>query len=173
MYSKAKIAGHPIHPMLVAFPIAFYVASCAAYIIYSAGSDPFWFQVGYIANAAGVITALLAAVPGFIDWAFGIPGGTAAKSTGFIHMALNVIVVVLFAVCGWLNANQYGVPAPHPRGILVLPIVGVVLTIISGFLGWKLIATHHVGVDLTPEQERIDPATAQHRASRQHYLDAG
>jgi hypothetical protein len=47
------------------------------------------------------------------------------------------------------------------------------LTVISGFLGWKMIATHHVGVDLTPEQERIDPDTERNRARRQHYLDAG
>ena len=65
MYSKAKVAGPPIHPMLVAFPIAFYSTACVAYVVYTfVLSDPFLFQIAYVANVAGVMTALIAAVPG-------------------------------------------------------------------------------------------------------------
>src|SRR6185436_4006263 len=75
MYSKAKVLGHPVHPMLVSFPIAFYTATLIAYGVYAATDNRFWFQLGVVANFAGVVTALAAAIPGFIDWAFGIPAG--------------------------------------------------------------------------------------------------
>src|ERR1051325_10864773 len=49
MYSKIKIFGHPIHPILVAFPIAFYTGALAAFIAYNVNGDAFWFKVGYVA----------------------------------------------------------------------------------------------------------------------------
>lgn len=158
MYSKAKIAGHPIHPMLVAFPIAFYVTACAAYLFYFSGSEIFWFRLAFVANVAGVISALVAAIPGFIDWAFGIPSGSAAKRTGFFHMILNVTALLIFAVSAWIGYSQYRLDTPTALWNVILTIVGTVLTAAAGFLGWRMIGTHHVGVDLTPEQERLDPS---------------
>src|SRR3954462_4309431 len=87
MYSKIKIFGHPIHPMLIAYPVAFYTATLVCYLVYLLNGDPFWFQVGVIANWAGVVMAAVAAVPGFLDWMLGIPAGTAPKRTGLQHMA--------------------------------------------------------------------------------------
>ena len=80
MYSKIKIAGHPVHPMLVSFPVAFYAASLVCYIVYIPMADVFWFKVAYLANAAGVVIAAVAAIPGFIDWLF-IPSGSKPKKT--------------------------------------------------------------------------------------------
>ena len=158
MFSKAKIAGHPIHPMLVGFPIAFYTATSAAYIFYAVASpDPYWFRVAYVANVAGVATALVAAVPGFIDWAFGVPTGSPAKITGFFHMLLNVLALSLFSASAWTNYSQYRLDNPNARWGVALSLLGVGLTMVAGFLGWKMVGTHHVGVDLTPDQERIDP----------------
>lgn len=78
MYSKIKIFGHPIHPMLVAYPIAFYTATLVCYIVYNSNQNVFWFKVAYAANLAGIIMAVVAALPGFIDWLY-IPSNTAAK----------------------------------------------------------------------------------------------
>ena len=168
MYSKAKIAGHPVHPMLVAFPIAFYTAACVAYVFYAVSFvDPFWFRLAYVANIAGVVTALVAAVPGFIDWAFGVPTGSAAKLTGFFHMLLNVSALAIFAISAWINYSQYNLAVPSARWGAALSLLGVGLTLGAGFLGWKMIGTHRVGVDLTPEQERIDP-TAREAAHLPH-----
>src|SRR3954471_9767519 len=97
MYSKWKIAGHPIHPMLIAFPVAFYVATLVAHAVYAGNGDVFWFRVGHVANWAGVVTALVAAVPGFVDWT-GIPSRAPAKRTGLMHMVLNVVALVVFAL---------------------------------------------------------------------------
>ena len=157
MYSKAKIAGHPLHPMLVAFPIAFYVATLAGYGVYALTLDAFWFRMGLVANVAAVATAVLAAIPGFIDWAFGVPRGTPAKATGLMHMLLQVGALTLFTVDAGLQWGQWASAVPHVGVSVILAGVGVVLTTAGGALGWKMVGTHHVGVDLTVAQERLEP----------------
>ena len=157
MYSKAKILGHPIHPMLVGFPVAFYTGALVAFIAYAANMNVFWFRVGFVANWAGVVMAAVAALPGFIDWAIGIPRTSPAKRTGLIHMTLNVTVLVLFIING-VVAMDYWDEALPPGGTGVpLSVVGVLLTVVSGFLGWSMVQDHHVGIRLSPEQERLEP----------------
>ena len=63
MYSKVKIAGHPVHPMLVAYPVAFYTATLVCYIAYNSNQNPFWFKVAVVANVAGAVMAAVAAIP--------------------------------------------------------------------------------------------------------------
>ena len=157
MYSKAKIGGHPLHPMLVAFPIAFYTATLVSYIAYWTTANPFWFHVAVVANIAGVGTAFVAAVPGFIDWAFGVPTGSPAKTTGMFHMLLQVGALIIFAIDAVLQWHKWGAAAPTVGASVLLALLGTTLTMIGGALGWKMIGTHHVGVDLTPEQERLEP----------------
>lgn len=162
MYSRAKLFGHPIHPMLVAFPVAFYTLTAVAYgVSLFVSTDPFWFRLGYFANLAGVTTAVLAAVPGFVDWAFGIPKESAAKSRGLLHLTLNVGALLLFAFSAfrlrgtWAGADAEVFPS------FLLSTLGWVLTLAAGYHGWELIARHKVGVELTPEQERLEPETGR------------
>ncbi len=153
MYSKAKILGHPIHPMLVTFPIAFYTSTLIAFIIYGISGSPFWFQVGIVANTAGIIMAAVAATFGFIDWYFGIPSGVEAKTTGIKHMSLNVISLLLFILCLILNAGEWSAAVPAMRGAIILPLIGVLATIGAGYYGWTLVQNHHVGVEFTDAEE--------------------
>lgn len=155
MHSKVKIAGHPLHPMLVGFPVTLYVATLGSFVAYGLGAEAFWFRVGVYANLAGVVAAALAAVPGFIDWAFGVPSGTPAKRTGLAHMALNVSALLVFALNVSLQWSHRLETAPKLGLSIALASVGVALTIAAGFLGWKLVQTHHVGVELTPRQRGI------------------
>ena len=154
MYSKVKIMGHPVHPMLVNFPIAFYVSTLIAFIIYSVSGDPFWFKVGIAANVAGIVMALTAAVFGFIDWTYGVPSGTSAKGTGLKHLLLNVTALILFIICLILNAGQWSAVIPASRGTVILPLLGVISTIGAGYFGWTLVQNHHVGVEFSPDEER-------------------
>jgi len=158
VYSKAKLFGHPVHPMLVAFPVAFYTGTLAAFIVYAASQDPFWARLANIVNWAGVIMAGVAAVPGLIDWAMGIPRQSAAKRTGLSHMVLNVSALLVFFVNGIAYSGH--VLPPASTGI-VLSAIGVALTLPAGFLGWNLVQEHHVGVHLSAEQERLEPAKSQ------------
>jgi uncharacterized membrane protein len=161
MYSKAKIFGHPIHPMLVGFPVAFYAATLVAFIAYGAGGDLFWFRLGVVANAAAVIMAAVAAVPGFIDWAFGIPGGTRAKSTGLKHMLLNVSALVLFAINLGIYAGQWNEVLPSATTGVILSALGMGVVLAAGFLGWNLVQKHHVGVEAPNAEERLEATRRQ------------
>lgn len=154
MYSKIKVLGHPIHPMLVTFPIAFYTSTFIGFIIYSISGDAFWFKVGIAANVAGVAMALVAATFGFINWTFGIPSDSPAKDTGMKHMLLNSASLILFVICLILNAGQWNAVTPVSRGALILSLLGVLATISAGYFGWTLVQNHHVGVEFSPEEER-------------------
>lgn len=156
MYSRLKILGHPIHPMLVAFPIALYTSTLVAYLIYIVGHDTFWFKVAVVVNLAGIVMAAVAALPGFLDWATGIPNGSPAKAHGLNHMLLNVAALILFVVNAIIHTGQF--LSPNPEGIwgFVISLIGAGCTVAAGFFGWTMIQTDHVGVDLTPEQQRLD-----------------
>jgi uncharacterized membrane protein len=168
MYSKAKVAGHPIHPMIVAFPICFYTLSLISFAVYRFGNlDIFWYHLGYFCTFAGVVTAFVAAVPGFIDWFIGIPKESAAKKRGLIHMILNVSTLILFIINASMLSGHWDVPRTSLTGVLVLSLIGVVLTVFAGYHGWELIATHKVGVSMTPDQERIEPVEKYDRRSHE------
>jgi uncharacterized membrane protein len=168
MYSKAKLLGHPIHPMLVAFPVAFYTGTLVAFIVYAASNDPFYFHVAVVANWAGVIMAAVAAIPGLVDWATGIPNNSPAKRTGLIHMGLNVTALLVFLVNAIAYSNRWYEPMPPAGTGVVLAAIGVLLTLPAGFLGWSLVQDHHVGVRLTAEQERLEPALPPTHDDREH-----
>ncbi len=161
MYSRVKLFGHPIHPMVVAYPIAFYTFTLVAYLIYQfGGQQQFWFRVAVVVNIAGVVMAVVAALPGFIDWAMGIPSDTEAKQVGLRHMLLNVVALVLFAILAVLNLGKWDATAPSGVVGIALALVGVVLTVAAGAHGWTLIQTHHVGVE-----DPGTPASAARRTS--------
>jgi uncharacterized membrane protein len=166
MESKAQILGHPIHPMTVGFPVAFYTATLASYLAYAASGDPFWFRVGVVANVAGVLMAAVAAIPGFIDWALAIPNEHPAKATGLTHMLLNVGALVLFGIDAVLQGKRWQEGVVEYGSAIALAAIGMALTLAAGFLGWKLVQKHHIGIDLTAEQKRIDAANVVPSSSR-------
>src|SRR5688572_24815953 len=100
MESKAKILGHPIHPMLIVFPLGLFIAALVFDILYLATDNPIWATVSFWNITGGIIGGLLAAVFGLWDW-LAIPGGTRAKSVGLWHGVTNVVVVLLFVI-SWL-----------------------------------------------------------------------
>lgn len=140
MKSAARIGTHPIHPMLVGFPIACWVLSVVA-DLYAAYTDQLHY-FGYYLAAAGCVTALLAAIPGFMDLFGAIPAGHPARSTGWRHAILNLVVLGLFAASVALRPE----PAYMSYPAYVTAIAGVVVLAISGWLGGTLVYDHHVGV---------------------------
>jgi uncharacterized membrane protein len=148
MESKVKIAGHPIHPMLIAYPVAFYTAALVCYIVYSSKGDPFWFKVALVSNIAGVVMAAVAAIPGFIDWLF-IPKASGAKRTGVFHLICNVVALACYAIVAFTECHEFDNPTPDIRMAIPLTAIGFILTLAAGFLGWTLVQKHHVGVDTT------------------------
>ncbi len=139
MKTPASIAGHPIHPMLVPLAIGLWIFSlvCDLAIAFGASSES-WRIVALYTLAGGIVGALLAAVPGFIDM-LSIPWPI--KRTALIHMAINLTVVALFAVNLWLRFRG----AAHST-VLWLSIVAIGLLVISGWLGGKMVYEEGVGV---------------------------
>ena len=144
MRSKASIGGEPIHPALVHFPIAFLFGAAAADLLGIFLDRPIMWQIGYYLAIAGVATALLAAVPGFIDYFFTVPPNSSGKTRATKHMIANLIVIGLFAAAVLLRDG----PTIAPAGTsLVLEVAGALLLGYSGYLGGQLVSRNLIGVD--------------------------
>lgn len=142
MRTKASIKGHPVHQMLIPFPIAFLVGAFVFDILGRIlGNPSFWTTGAYLA-IAGIITGLVAAVPGFIDYLYSVPPGSSGKSRATKHMLVNVATVVLFIIA-WLIRGS----ADAQPGLLVLLIeaVGMVTLGMGGWMGGTLVNRNFIG----------------------------
>lgn len=161
MYSKAKVAGHPLHPMLVAFPVASYTGALVGFALYTANHHQFWLNLAIALSIVGAGSALVAALPGLVDLVFGIPRRSQAKRVGLAHGLCNVSAVGLFIAAAVIYVGHWN--GPHVGTVLGLAIsaAGVALTVGAGALGWMLVQTYHVGIRLTPKQEEDETSVQQ------------
>lgn len=143
MESHVKVAGHPLHPMLIVFPLGLLGTAVIFDIIQLLGGSSVFSLVSWYMIAAGVIGGLLAAPAGLVDW-LAIPSGTRAKRIGILHALGNVVVLILFAV-SWILRS--GGPATPSALALVLAFVGLALALVTGWLGGELVDRLGVGVD--------------------------
>ena len=143
MKARARALGHPIHPMLIAFPLGLFPVAVIFDITHWFTQNGRWADISFWLIAAGIIGGLLAAVFGFTDW-LKIPAGTRAKAIGLLHGGVNVIVVGLFIV-SWLLRR----PNPAAPGTLdiALGVIAVLLALFSGWLGGELVFRLNMGVD--------------------------
>ena len=140
--STARFMGHPIHPMLVPFPIAFFIGALLADLAYLKTDNGFWATSAAWLIGAGRAGAVLAALAGLTD--FLGDRRIRALSAAWQHMIGNVTAVVIELVNLLL---RYG----HPAAALPSPGVylSVVAVLVLGFTGWKggdLVFRHRVGV---------------------------
>ncbi|NVB83945.1 MAG: DUF2231 domain-containing protein [Kofleriaceae bacterium] len=163
-YSKITIAGHPIHPMIVGFPVAFYTAGVVTMIVYGAGGSGYWLQTSVYLLIAGVVMALVAAIFGLLDLFIGVPAQTAARKTGVAHMGLNLLGTIVFAGAAAMLWYRWRTQV-HPAIALplVLGLIALGSTIGAGSLGWKLVQTHHVGVDEGTREVPMSELDTAHR----------
>lgn len=164
MESRAKLFGHPIHQMLIVFPLGLLATSFVFDLVYLATDNTRWADISFWMMASGIVGGLLAAVFGLIDF-LAIPGGTRAKRIGAMHGVGNVVVVGLFAA-SWLI--RYDVPMVPEPGAIVLSALGVSLALFTGWLGGELVDRLAVGVDTgahldSPSSLSDRPATDDHR----------
>jgi uncharacterized membrane protein len=140
--STAQIAGHPLHPMLVVFPIAFFVGTFVTDIVYSANADAFWARVSFWLLAAGLAMGALAALAGFTDFL----GDRLVRrtSTAWFHMLGNVTAVVISLVSLWFRYRD-GDTADYPL-VMWLSLAVVLIFVVTGWLGGELVFKHRVGV---------------------------
>jgi uncharacterized membrane protein len=153
MSTRVTVAGHPIHPMLVSLPIGLWIFSMVCDFGFIITGDERWAVTAYFTLGGGIIGALLAAVPGFIDL-LGLHEPRAHR-VGIAHMVLNLAIVAIQGANFWLRATEELVGA-LPRGI---SIVAVAALVASGWLGGHLV--HVLGV--TQPEDATRPAAAPDR----------
>lgn len=140
--STAAIGGHPIHPMLVPLPIGALVGVLATDVVFLATDDPFWADGSWWLLWAGLITGLVAAAAGLIE--FLTIHRVRSHRAGQIHLAANVAALVAVTV-------NLGLRAGDPSGAIVpwglsLTLVTGALLAVGGWVGGELTYRHGVGV---------------------------
>jgi uncharacterized membrane protein len=144
MRSPASIANHPIHPMLVVFPIALWIFSLICDVVaLNVSTSAIWFTVAFYTMVGGLIGALAAAVPGLIDLLYYKGGAPPVKKIALTHMTINLTAVVLYAVNIWLRAS-----GPESMTLpVLLSVIGVCSIAVSGWLGGQMVHVYGVGVE--------------------------
>ena len=145
--STASFNGHPSHPTLVALPIGLWIFSIVSDLIFKFGyGGPVWNDVAFYTLAGGIVGALIAAIPGFIDL-LGIQN-LKSKSIGIWHMIINLLAVALYCVNFWLRMQR----PPGDNLPIILSVIGVVFITISGWLGGELVYVRGIAVKQPPDE---------------------
>lgn len=167
MESKARLFGHPVHQMLVVFPLGL-LGGAALFDVLSRLMDSEQMAlVAFYLIGAGVLSGLLAAPFGTIDW-LAIPQGTRAKRIGALHAVGNVVVLLLFAASWWLRRDAPAAPLALAQ---VLSIGAAALSLVTAWLGGELVDRLGVGISnnahldapssLQPERAPLQPRRAR------------
>lgn len=158
--SRAAVAGHPIHPMLVPFPIAFLIGACACDLAFVGMSDTFWARAALWLTGAGLVAGLVAAVFGAID--FFSTRRARQLTIGWVHGLGNVTVMAL-ALISVLLRNGDPVAAVLPWGLVFSVLMTLILGV-TGWLGGELSYRHRIGV--TAAVETAEPAVGSAQPPR-------
>ena len=153
MASPASLGRHPIHPMLIPFPLALWFFSLIADVIYLWRGNPVWRDwIAFYALLGGIIGGVLAAVPGFVDW-LSLKDREVVRIANW-HARLNVIALLIFVASFYLRTTSgAGLVGGSYTIPFVLSVVGVILITISGWLGGELVFKHGVAVE--PQSDEV------------------
>jgi uncharacterized membrane protein len=158
--STAAMLGHPIHPILVSFPISFLSGALLSDLAYLFLREPFWAQASLWLVAAGVVSGLLAAIFGLTDF---LTIRRARHATGWIHLIGNLLAVLLSLGSLIIRlGNREG--AVVPLGLALSAIVAGIL-LVTGWMGGELAFRYKVGV-IGTERRDEEPTTAASQRQR-------
>jgi len=144
MRTKASLEGHSLHQILIPFPIAFiYGALIFDVLGVATGRPALWSTGGHLA-IAGIVGALIAAAPGFIDYLYSVPPKSSAKKRATKHLAVNLTGVALLAVAAWIRPDTTVGP---DLVTLALEAGAVGLITVGGWMGGTLVNRNQIGVD--------------------------
>ena len=156
METPASVHRHPIHTMLVALPIGLWVFSFACDLaVVAADTEPvanLWFTIAWYAMLGGLAGALLAAIPGFIDWWSLTDKDLRQLATA--HMTINLLVIATYAVNLWIRAAE----PPSLAAAMSLSGLGLAMLAFSGWIGGEMVHVHGVGVAAATRPAEAQPA---------------
>ena len=144
MESRVKLLCHPVHPMLIVYPLGLLSTALIFDIVYLATRDNDLATFSFWALLAGLIGGLAAAIFGLIDW-LGIPKGTRARRIGAFHGLGNLVVVTFFAISFLLRLGS----AQYLPNVLpfVFALLGGGIALVTAWLGGELVYRLRVAVD--------------------------
>jgi uncharacterized membrane protein len=157
MSTRVSIAGHPIHAMLVTIPIGLWIFSLVADLVFVSTGDPRWEVTAYFTLGGGIAGALLAAIPGLLDF-LGLHEPR-ERRVGTIHMVLNLSIVAIQAINFWLRTEA----GPGGENLpMLISVVAVAALVVSGWLGGQLVhvlgvTQPHHGEASAVEHDRLHP----------------
>lgn len=140
--STVAVAGHPFHPLIVTFPIAFLTGALATDLGYWFTNDLFWARASIWLIGAGFVSGIVAALTGMLD--FLKIDRVRKRQAGWFHMVGNVVALLL-TLGNWLLRLNGGLEAAFPTGLILSLIVATLLGI-TGWYGAELIYRHKVAV---------------------------
>lgn len=168
MRSKAAFLDHPVHPMLVPLAIGLFVWTLVADVVFLVTDDRMWYDIAFWSANAGIASALLAALPGFVDY-FAIAVNSSARGMATVHMFLNLAAVALFVAAAIVMRDGNAVEGGDFTAVIILHALANTGLAISGWLGGEMVYRHHLGV-IPPEStlgsraEALDEPTGRRAA---------
>jgi nitrite reductase/ring-hydroxylating ferredoxin subunit/uncharacterized membrane protein len=144
MKSKAVLLGHPAHPMLIPFPFAFLTGAFLFDALGWLRDVPSWWTTGGYLRAAGIATAVVAALPGLIDYLYTVPPDSSAKTRATKHMLANLSAVAMFAIAWWIRGESTTRPG---LAVLGLEAIGLAVLTAGAYMGGTLVTRNLIGVD--------------------------
>jgi nitrite reductase/ring-hydroxylating ferredoxin subunit/uncharacterized membrane protein len=144
MRSKASVRGHPIHPALIPFPFAFLTGAFLFDVAGRLADHPSWWVTGGHLAVAGIGAALVAAIPGFIDYLYTVPPRSTGKRRATRHMLVNLTAVVLVGIAWILRRGMADGPSTL---VIALELAALGLLIAAGWMGGVLVNRNQIGVD--------------------------
>jgi uncharacterized membrane protein len=166
--SKFAFAKHPVHPALVALPIGLMMWTFVSDLVYVfSDKDETWYDISLYTGAAAIVTALVAALPGFGDY-LTMRMRDSTRRIATAHMLLNLVIVALFAVAFALMLDKNAVDGTSLVAVVALHFVGVGLLGLSGWLGGEMVYVHHLAVagEVTSD-ETLRRSAPMHRPGAQ------
>lgn len=143
-WPRVRVLGHPVHPMLVVFPLGLLVTAVVFDLVDLLGGGEVFGEVAYWNIAAGLVGAALAALFGWLDW-FNIPQGTRARRIGLLHGSGNLLVSLVFLVV-WLVRQAEPAHAAG-GGLFVIEVLAIGLASVTAWMGGELVDRLGIGVD--------------------------
>lgn len=162
MKSRLQFAGHPIHAMVVSFPIGLYTTALVCDVLYLALHQAFWFRMAYWAIVFGLVTHVGAAATGLPDFLAVMREQKEARRAATSHLVFGIGLLV---VQGLNLAVRNGGELPAGGSItmpLIANLIGATMVGVQGWYGGELVYRHFIGVEL-PE-----PTDEKHKGKKHH-----
>jgi uncharacterized membrane protein len=121
-----------------------------------------WYVIAFWSGIAALISALIAALPGFGDY-FMVASKTEAAGIAVAHMLLNLTALALFFVAILLMLNDNATSGGRLVAVVTLHGVGLILLGLSGWLGGEMVYRHHLAVVPCGAPGSPEPALSEPR----------